>query len=121
MRLSTSHLLDRVSLLIPPLRKHWHRYFEVLAPNSAWRAQVTAQVGRKLAARSKPPRPKAADADSGAPRSGHPARYLLAQLLARIYGVVALKCSGRGGRVRLIGFITEPETARLYWRMLARQ
>ncbi len=30
-------------------------------------------------------------------------------------------CSGCGGRVRLIGFITEPETVRLYWRMLARQ
>ena len=60
----------------------------------------------------KPPWPKAADADSGAPRSGPPARYLWAQLLARIYGVFALKCSGCGGWVRLIGFITEPATVR---------
>ena len=73
---------------------------------------MTVQAGRKLAAGRKPPRPKAADADSGAPRSGHPARYLWAQLLARIYGVFALKCSGCGGRVRLIGFITEPATVR---------
>ena len=36
----------------------------------------------------------------------------LAQLLARIYGVFALKCSGCGGRVRLIGFITEAATVR---------
>ena len=35
-----------------------------------------------------------------------------AQLLARIYGVFALKCSGCGGRVRLVGFITEPVTVR---------
>ena len=70
------------------------------------------QAGRKLAAGRKPPRPKAADADSGAPRSGHPAQYLWAQLLARIYGVFALKCSWCGGRVRLIGFITEPATVR---------
>ena len=98
--------------MIPPPRKHRHRYFGVLAPNSPWRAQVTAQAGRKLAAGSKPPRLKAADADSGAPRSGHPARYLWAQLLARIYGGFALKCSGCGGRVRLIGFITEPATVR---------
>ncbi len=35
-----------------------------------------------------------------------------AQLLARIYGVFALKCSGCGGRVRLVGFITEPATVR---------
>ncbi len=76
------------------------------------RAQVTAQAGRKLAAGRKPPRPKAGDAESGAPRSGHPARYLWAQLLARTYGVFALKCSRCGGRVRLIGFITEPATVR---------
>ena len=76
------------------------------------RELVTAQAGRKLAAGRKPPRPKAADVDSGAPRSGHPARYLWAQLLARIYGVFALKCSWCGGRVRLIGFITEPATVR---------
>ncbi len=31
---------------------------------------------------------------------------------ARIYGVFALKCSGCGGRVRLVGFITEPATVR---------
>ncbi len=73
---------------------------------------MTVQAGRKLAAGSKPPRPKAAGADCGAPRSGHPARYLWAQLLARIYGVFALKCSGCGGRVRLIGFITEPAAVR---------
>jgi tRNA(Arg) A34 adenosine deaminase TadA len=35
---------------------------------------VDAQAGRKLAAGRKPPRPKAADADSGAARSGHRAR-----------------------------------------------
>ncbi len=65
-----------------------------------------------LAAGRKPPRPKAAGADSGAPRSGHLARYLWLQLLARIYGVFAPKCCGCGGRVRLIGFITGPATVR---------
>ncbi len=77
-----------------------------------WPEVVTSQVGRKLAAGRKPPRPKAADVDNGAPRSGHPARNLWAQLLARLYGVFALKCSGCGGRVRLIGFITELATVR---------
>ncbi len=84
----------------------------MLAPNLPWRELVTAQAGRTLAAGRKPPRPQAADSHSGAPRSGHPARYLWAQLLVRIYGVFALKCSGCGGRVRLIGFITEPATVR---------
>ena len=34
------------------------------------------------------------------------------QLLARIYGVFALQCSRCGGRVRLLGFITEPAMVR---------
>ena len=61
---------------------------------------------------SKAPRPKTVLTDFGVTRAGHPARYLWAQLLARIYGVFALKCSGCGGRVRLVGFITEPATVR---------
>ena len=91
---------------------HRHRYLGVLAPNSPWRAQVTARAGRKLAAGRKPPRPKAADVDSGAVRSGHPARYLWAHQLARVYGVFVLKCSRCGGRGRLAAFITEPATVR---------
>ena len=112
MCLSVSKFLDRAAALIPPPRKHRHRYFGVLAPNSPWRALVAANAGRKLGAGSKAPRPKTVRTDFGATRAGHPARYLWAQLLARIYGVFALKCSGCGGRVRLVGFITEPATVR---------
>ena len=49
---------------------------------------------------------------TGCDQTIHSARYLWAQLLARIYGVFALKCSGCGGRVRLVGLITEPTTVR---------
>ena len=112
LRPSASEFLDRVAALIPPPRKHRHRYFGVLAPNSPWRALVAAQAGRKLGAGSKAPRPKTVRTDFGAARAGYPARYLWAQLLARIYGVFPLKCGGCGGRVRLVGFITEPATVR---------
>ena len=94
--------------LIPPPRKHRHRYFGVLAPNSPWRALVTSQAGRKLAAGSKASRAKPVRGVAGATRPGKGARYLWAQLLARIYGVFALQCSRCGGRVHLVGFITEP-------------
>ena len=87
----------------------------MLAPNSPWRAQVVAQAGRKLGAGSKAPRPKAVRTDFGATRAGHAARDLRAQLLARIYGVFANKCSRCGGRVRLVGFITEAATV---WQIL---
>lgn len=110
--LSASEFLDRVAELIPPPRKHRHRYFGVLAPNSPWRALVAANAGRKLGAGSKAPRPKTVRTDFGATRAGHAARYLYVQLLARIYGVFPLKCSGCGGRIRLVGFITEPATVR---------
>ena len=55
LRLSPSEFLDRVAALIPPPRKHRHRYFGVLAPNLLWRALVAANAGRKLGAGSKAP------------------------------------------------------------------
>jgi len=97
---------------IPPPRKHRHRYFGVLAPYSPWRATVVVQAGRKLGAGSKGPWPKTVRTDFDPTRTVHSARYFLAQLLALIYGVFALKRSGCVGRVRLDGFITEPATVR---------
>jgi len=40
--LTPIQLLDRLAALIPPLRRHRHRYIGVLAPNSPLRAAVTA-------------------------------------------------------------------------------
>ena len=82
----------------------------MLALNSPWRELVATNAGRKLGAGSKVPRPNTVRTDFGAKRAGHPARYLWAQMLARIYGVFPLKCSGCGGRIRLVGFTTEPAT-----------
>ena len=110
--LSTSEFLDRIAALIAPPRKHRQRYFGVLAPNSPWRALVTAQAGRQLTAGSKAPRPKPVREVAGAARTGQGARYMWAQLLACIYGVFALQCSRCGGRVYLVGFITEPAPVR---------
>ena len=59
-------------------------------------ALVTAQAGRKLPAGSKAPRPKPVREVAGATRPGQVARYMWAQLLARIYGVFALQCSRCG-------------------------
>ena len=102
LRLSASEFLDRIAALIPPPRKHRHRYSGVLAPNSPWRAQVTAQAGRRLPAGSKAPRPKPVREVAGATRPGQGARYMWAALLARIYGVLALQCSRCGGRVHVV-------------------
>ena len=84
----------------------------MLALNSPWRELVATNADRNLGAGSKAPRPNTVRTDFGAKRAGHPARYLWAQLLARSYGVFPFKCSGCGGRVRLVGYITEPATVR---------
>ena len=84
-----------------PPRKHRQRSIRVLAPNSPWRAQVTAQAGWKLPAGSNAPRPKPVREVAGATRPGQGVRYMWAQLLARIYGVFALQRSRCGGLVKL--------------------
>ena len=73
---------------------------------------MATNVGRKLGEGSEAPRPQTVRTVFGATRAGHPARYLWAQLLARIYGVFAFKWSGWGWRVRLVGLITEPVSVR---------
>ena len=91
LRLSASEFLTRVAALIPPPRKHRHRYFGVLAPNSPWRAMVAAQAGRKLGAGSKAPRPKTERKDFGATLAGH-----LAHTAAGDGVCTAAGCSGSG-------------------------
>ena len=64
---------------------------------------MTSQAGRKLALGSKAPQPKMVRGVACATRTGKG---------ARIYGASALKCSGCGGWVRLVGLVTEPATVR---------
>ena len=98
--------------MIPPPRKHQHRFFRVLVPNSPWRALVTAQAGWKLTAGSRAPRPKTLREVAGATRPGKGVRYMWAHLLERIDGVFALQCRRCGGRVHPVGLITEPAPVR---------
>ena len=45
LMLTPLELIERLAALIPPPRRHRHRYYGVLAPNAPLRAQVTALVG----------------------------------------------------------------------------
>ena len=47
--LTPHQLLDRLSALIPPPRRHRHRYYGVLAPNSPYRPAVTALAATESA------------------------------------------------------------------------
>jgi len=105
--LTPLEFLDRIAQLIPPPRRHRHRYFGVLAPNSPWRQEVTARAGVAIETDGpvSPPGPSTVPAEE-AP-TAHPARYLWAMLLARIYEIFPLTCNHCGGEVRLIAFVTE--------------
>jgi len=113
-------LIDRLAALIPPPRRHRHRYYGVLAPNAPLRAAVTALAGAKEEA----PLPSAMTEAVSAPESGatvpnapdevaeepahrKAARYVWALLLARIYEVLPLLCPKCGGDMRIIAFINE--------------
>ncbi len=115
LMLTPLELLDRLAALIPPPRRHRHRYIGVLAPNSPLRSVVTALV-RPDADEAMPAVAAAALGTAPAHPPEHAeaaphrkaARYAWALLLARIYQVFPLLCPKCGGKMRLIAFITEP-------------
>ena len=100
--LTPLELMDRLAALIPPPRRHRHRYYGVLAPNSPLRPAVTV-----LAAA---PEPVPAEAETVAEENSvcRAARYVWAMLLARIYEVFPLTCPKCGGVMRIIAFIDDP-------------
>ena len=119
VRLTPHQLLDRLSALIPPPRRHRHRYYGVLAPNSPWRSAVTA-----LAAAPESPETATDEAKAEAETEDAPvrqaARFVWALLLARIYDrrkslwdeVFPLICPKCGGTMKIIAFIDEGDAVR---------
>lgn len=132
--LTPLELMDRIAALVPPPRTHRHRYFGVLAPNSPHRAATVAlAVALALAqdAAVQAPQPAQVRAEPASTGVGvgvgalgagnslptqaqpaqpvppkHPAYYLWAVLIARIYEVFPLLCPICGGPMRIIAFIT---------------
>ena len=117
VELSPFEFLDRLADLVPPPRKHRHRYHGVFAPNHRLRRAVTALAIGNIA--------KPHDAGAGGhgnegrdtggccdahqkPRSHDTSRIAWAKLLARVGEEFPLECPNCGGDIRLIAFITEP-------------
>ena len=117
LRLSASEFLDRVASLIPPPRKHRHRYFGVLAPNSPWRALVATNVGRKLGAGSKVPRTKTVRADFGATRAGHSARFCWHSCWRVSTGCLHSSAVGGAGGCAWLGSSQSRRRCGRYWNM----
>jgi hypothetical protein len=99
-------LIDHLAALIPPPRRHRHRYHGVLAPNAPLRAaaiafgrEVADATGASAEVSSLPPTP--------ASKTRSPARYLWVMLLARLFESLPLVCPNCGADMRIIAFITD--------------
>ena len=64
LRLAPLELFDRLARLIPPPRRHPHRYHGVFAPQAALRPQVAARVGEACS------KPRVGDTAIGGIRRG---------------------------------------------------
>ena len=117
--LSPFEFLDRLADLVPPPRKHRHRYHGVFAPNHKLRRAVTSlaigNVGKRGDAATGGhggdghATEGCCDANpSHKPRSHDTSRIAWAKLMARVGEDFPLECPNCGGDVRLIAFITEP-------------
>jgi hypothetical protein len=119
VELTPFEFLDRLADLVPPPRKHRHRYHGVFAPNHRLRKAVTAlaigNVGTQREATA------SGDGNDGhatggcrdanpnqKPRSHDTSRIAWAKLMARVGEEFPLECPACGGDIRLISFITEP-------------
>ncbi|MCE2728038.1 MAG: transposase [Planctomycetaceae bacterium] len=102
VELSPCDFLDRLADLVPPPRKHRHRYHGVFAPNHKLRSAVTAlaigNVGKRRDAATLCDKPPSHDTS----------RIAWANFLALVGEEFPLECPGCGGDIRLIAFITEP-------------
>jgi len=115
--LTPLELIERLGALIPPPRRHRHRYYGVRAPNAPLRAAVTALAGAQQDKASLPTAVAKPVAEPGAtnapdevatePAHRKAARYVWALLLARIYEVLPLVCPKCGGDMRIIAFIND--------------
>ncbi|MFM8291895.1 MAG: transposase, partial [Planctomycetia bacterium] len=109
VELSPVEFLDRLAALVPPPRKHRHRYHGVLAPNHRLRKAVTALAIGNVGKRGE----AGAGGHAGnthatgccdtqaKPRSHDTSRIAWAKLMARMGEEFPLECPGCGGDIRL--------------------
>jgi putative transposase len=109
LMLTPMELLDRLTALIPPPRRHRHRYVGVLAPNAPLRAVVTAlaqsEEKQRLAVPVVHPAAPEVAIDEAVQRKA--ARMVWAMPIARIYEVFPLTCPKCGSQMKIIAFIPE--------------
>ena len=106
--LSPIEFIEKIATLVPPPRIHRHRYFGVLAPNSPYRAQVSAMASQAIDDGVIPvPEGRQEDGSVSKKKKSSFSHYLWAILIARIYAVFPLICPDCGGQMKIIAFVRE--------------
>jgi len=117
VELTPFEFLDRLAELVPPPRKHRHRYHGVFAPNHRLRKAVTALAIANVGKQREVTTGGHGNDGHGSrdccdthhkPRSHDTSRIAWAKLMARVGQEFPLQCPACGGDIRLIAFITEP-------------
>ncbi len=120
VELTPFEFLDRLADLVPPPRKHRHRYHGVFAPNHKLRRAVTALAIGNIGKQREAVTGGHGNEGHGTegccdenhatlkPRSHDTSRIARAKLMARVGEEFPLECPACGGDIRLIAFITEP-------------
>ena len=91
LTLTPLELIDHLAALIPPPRRHRHRYHGVFAPNAPLRAAAIA-FGREVADATGSPTEANSPSPAPASHARSPARYLWVMLLARLFESMPLTC-----------------------------
>jgi len=106
LTLTPLELIDQLAALIPPPRRHRHRYHGVLAPNAPLRAAAVV-FGREVADATGASAEVSSSPRAPPSHARSSARYLWAILLARLFESLPLVCPNCGADMRIIAFVTE--------------
>ncbi|MFT5291968.1 MAG: hypothetical protein ACI8QS_002968 [Planctomycetota bacterium] len=100
LRFDPLTFLSRLASLVPPPRVHQQTYHGLLAPGDPWRNEVVPAKRLTTRAAVNPPEPL--------PKPKRPQhRYLMAQLMRRVFGFEVLRCSVCRRQRRLIAVILD--------------
>jgi hypothetical protein len=100
--LSPLELVEKISALVPPPRRHLVRYHGILAPHSKQREKVVPATSEEE---------QSADTPTTTRRNS---RLTWAMLLARTFGLKLERCSLCGAEMKVVAVITDPLSIRRY-------
>ena len=105
--LSPFEILEKLAAIVPLPRANMIRYGGIFAPHAKDRAKVVPRSGK-----AETENPEAADAGENPPSKG--GRMEWARLLKRVFNVDVTVCPDCGGHMRILAFLTEPDSIRRY-------